>query len=76
MDGRDDPSSSRAGGGRVSQRDIYDNDLDGVFETEILTPLLGASLAGFEVAPDLHQPFTDEYIVGELGSGVSQHLSW
>ena len=64
VNGRDGPSSTRAGGGQVSQRDIYDNDLDGVFETEELTPLLQAGFAGFEFQEGLHQPFTDEFIVG------------
>ena len=38
--------------------------LDGVFETEIPSPVVDASVGGFEFHPDLHQPFSDEFIVG------------
>ncbi len=64
VNGRDRVSSTRPARARASVRDIYDNDLDGVFETEFLTPVVTASFGGFEFQPGLHQPFTDEFIVG------------
>jgi hypothetical protein len=48
----------------VSQRREYDNNLDGVFETIQLLPASSAALAGQQIAPGLHQPFLDEFIVG------------
>jgi hypothetical protein len=53
------------GGGDVAgQRDLYDNDLDGTFETERISPARTATLAANEFDPDLHQPFIDEGILG------------
>jgi hypothetical protein len=43
---------------------VYDNDLDGVFETERFTPQTRAEIAEAEFDPDLHQPWVDEAIVG------------
>jgi hypothetical protein len=51
-------------GSKVNTRDEYDNNLDGVFETVIIDPAVTAQLAGHEFAPDLHQPYVDEFIVG------------
>ena len=48
----------------VSFRREYDNNLDGVFETIQLLPASSAALAGQQIAPGLHQPFLDEFIVG------------
>jgi hypothetical protein len=51
----------------VSLRREYDNDLDGVFgeagEIE-LRPATGGAVAAQQIAPDLHQPYIDEFIVG------------
>ncbi|MGQ0733645.1 MAG: carboxypeptidase regulatory-like domain-containing protein [Acidobacteriota bacterium] len=49
---------------KVSFRNEYDNNLDGVFETLRETPAVTEQLAGQEFAPDLHQPWVDEFIVG------------
>jgi hypothetical protein len=51
-------------GSKVSFRDEYDNNLDGTFETIREDPAVTAQLAGQEFAPDLHQPYVDELIVG------------
>jgi hypothetical protein len=64
VNGRDGPSSFRAGVGSVSTLDVYDLNLDGVFETERRTPNVPGSLAGIEFQEGLHQPWTDEFIVG------------
>ena len=64
VNGRDHATSSRPARSRPSQRDIYDNDLDGVFETVRLSPVVDAAQGGWEFEEGLHQPFTDEYLVG------------
>jgi hypothetical protein len=51
-------------GGRAEQRDLYDNDGDGTFETPIVDAARTATLAASEFDPDLHQPFVDEFILG------------
>ena len=48
----------------VSFRREYDNNLDGVFETVQVVPASSATLAGQQIAKDLHQPYLDEFIVG------------
>lgn len=48
----------------AEQRDLYDLDLDGSFETTQLSPARTASLAASEFDPDLHQPYVDEFILG------------
>jgi Carboxypeptidase regulatory-like domain/TonB dependent receptor len=48
----------------VSFRREYDNNLDGVFETTVLAPATTSAVAAQQIAPDLHQPFVDEFIVG------------
>jgi len=48
----------------VSFRREYDNNLDGVFETTVLAPASSTALAGQQIAPGLHQPYLDEFIVG------------
>ena len=64
VNGRDYATGDRPARSSPSQIDRYDNDLDGVFETQILSPVVDAAFGGFEFHPDLHQPFTDEFIVG------------
>jgi hypothetical protein len=49
---------------RAAQRDTYDFDGDGIFEIEISTPAVTASLGGFEFDPNVHQPWVDEFIIG------------
>jgi hypothetical protein len=51
----------------VSFRREYDNNLNGIWgepgET-VLAPASSAALAGQQIAPGLHQPYLDEFIVG------------
>ncbi len=51
-------------GSKVSTRTEYDNNLDGTFETVVLAPAVTASLASYELDPNTHQPYLDEFIVG------------
>ena len=48
----------------AGQRDDYDFNGDGVFETSTTTAARSASIANYEFADGLHQPFVDEFIVG------------
>jgi len=51
-------------GGRAGFVDTYDLDGDGVFETRFDDPARTGSLAASEFAPNLHQPYVDEFILG------------
>lgn len=53
----------------LGQRDLYDLDLDGTFETVFLTPPTAAATANRAIDPDLHQPS-----VREWGTGVSRQF--
>jgi Carboxypeptidase regulatory-like domain/TonB-dependent Receptor Plug Domain/TonB dependent receptor len=44
--------------------DRYDNNLDGVFETEFITPASNAVRQDRAIDPDRTQPFTDEFLLG------------
>jgi hypothetical protein len=46
------------------QRDIFDANGDGIFETEQITPAATAAINRLAFDPNLHQPFVDEYAVG------------
>ena len=48
----------------AGQRDLYDADGDGRFETEVNAAARTASIADYEFAKDLHQPYVDEFILG------------
>ena len=48
----------------AGQRDEYDFNADGVFESVVDTPARSASIADYEFADGLHQPYVDEYIIG------------
>ena len=52
----------------VSFRREFDNNLNGVFGENLseiqLAPATSAAVAGQQIAPDLHQPYIDEFIVG------------
>jgi hypothetical protein len=52
------PTSNRA------QREIFDNNGDGIFETEQFSPAATSSIVGQAFDPDVHQPFVDEYAFG------------
>jgi hypothetical protein len=48
----------------AGQRDEYDFNSDGVFETSTTVPARSASIADYEFAERLHQPYVDEFIIG------------
>lgn len=48
----------------AGQRDEYDADGDGRFETVVTAAARTASIADYEFADDLHQPYVDELILG------------
>ena len=51
-------------GGTALQRDTFDVDGDGTFETERITAARNASLAPYEFDANVHQPHVDEFIFG------------
>jgi hypothetical protein len=53
-----------AGTNRAGRRDLYDLNLDGVFETEFVEPPSTIRSTDREIDPDRRQPFVDEWIVG------------
>ncbi len=63
VNGRD-PITTFGPTSRRLQRDIYDADGDGVFETEVITPAATAAINALAFDPNLHQPFVNEYAVG------------
>jgi hypothetical protein len=78
VNGRD-PITTFGPTSRRNQRNIYDADGDGVFETEIVTPPATAEINRLAFDPDLHQPFVDEYAVGfarQFGGQISLDLSF
>jgi hypothetical protein len=48
----------------AGQVDEYDFNYDGVFESRVVTPARSATIADYEFADGLHQPYVDEYILG------------
>lgn len=78
VNGRD-PITTFGPTSRRNQRDIYDANGDGVFETEIVTPAATAEINKLAFDPELHQPFVDEYAVGfakQFRGQVSLDLSF
>ena len=63
MTGRDNVTRYIGAAGSASFS-LYDNDGDGVFETRRDSPATDNSLAPLRFDPNIHQPFTDEFIVG------------
>jgi len=63
MMGRDGVTTF-GGNARVGLRDEYDTNLDGVFDSVILTPANTAAVAANQFSADLHQPYVDEVILG------------
>ena len=53
----------------VGQRDLYDVDLDGTFETVFVTPATTGTILNRTIDPDLHQPYVQEW-----GAGYSRQL--
>ena len=63
--GRDYITTFAAGLPRgATTTDMSDANGDGVFETTIVTPAATAALSGIEFNKNLHNPFTDEFVVG------------
>ena len=54
----------------VGQRDLYDLNLDGTFETVFVTPPTSAAIANRNIDPDLHQPYVQEW-----GAGFSRQFA-
>jgi hypothetical protein len=48
----------------AGQLDQYDANGDGIFESVVDTAARAASIADYEFADGLHQPYVDEYIIG------------
>ncbi len=63
VNGRD-PITTFGPTSRRFQREIYDADGDGVFETEVITPAATAAINALAFDPQLHQPYVNEYAVG------------
>jgi hypothetical protein len=59
-----DAITTFGGSGTVNIRTLYDNNLDGVFETERFSAAGTPTLASQEMDPDNHQPWVDEWIIG------------
>ena len=53
----------------VGQRDLYDLNLDGTFETVFVTPATTGAIVNRTIDPDLHQPYVQEW-----GAGYSRQL--
>jgi hypothetical protein len=63
----------------AGQRDDYDLDANGSFETVVTTPARSASIASSEFDSELHQPYVDEFIVGfrkQFPGQLSVDASW
>jgi Carboxypeptidase regulatory-like domain/TonB dependent receptor-like, beta-barrel/TonB-dependent Receptor Plug Domain len=54
----------------LGQRDLYDLDLDGTFETVFLTPATTGAIVNRTIDPDLHQPYVQEW-----GAGLSRQIA-
>jgi hypothetical protein len=63
VNGRD-PITTFGPTSRRFQRDVFDANGDGIFETEQITPAATAAINALAFDPDLHQPFVNEYAVG------------
>jgi len=63
MMGRD-AVTTFGGNARVGMRDDYGANLDQKIDSTIRTPANTAAVAANQFAPDLHQPFVDEFILG------------
>src|SRR5207245_4679881 len=59
----DQPSQTATSAGTASlgQRDLYDLNLDGSFETTLITPAVLTVTPGRTVDPGLHQPFVQDW---------------
>jgi Carboxypeptidase regulatory-like domain/TonB dependent receptor len=62
----DQPSqmAPSVGSATLGQRDLYDSNFDGTFETVFVTPSTLTLTRGRFIDPDLHQPFVQEWGLG------------
>ena len=61
----------------VGQRDLYDLNLDGTFETVFVVPPTTGAIVNRTIDPDLHQPYVQEWGVGygrQLAGGVTVNV--
>lgn len=58
------PVAAFGGDDAAGLRDTYDQNGDGIFETEILTPPRAAAVSTQQFDPSLHQPLFDEFTLG------------
>jgi Carboxypeptidase regulatory-like domain/TonB dependent receptor len=67
----DQPAQTGAsvGTSTLGQRDLYDVNLDGIFETLLVTPATFGVTAGRSIDPDFHQPYVQEW-----GAGYAKQL--
>ena len=70
-------TGSSIGTSSLARRDLYDLNLDGVFETALATPATLSVTPGRSIDPDFHQPFADEsgagfqhQFAGQVTAGV------
>src|SRR6202008_356702 len=63
MGGRD-AVAGFSGNRTSSSKTIYDVNGDGIFEAEVVTPAVPASVDAQRFDPDFHQPFVDEFTGG------------
>jgi hypothetical protein len=78
MGGRD-AVAAFSGNPRSSSTTRYDINGDGIFESEVLTPEVPASVDSQRFDPDFHQPFVDEFTAGyqrQLPFDVSLDVAW
>ena len=67
------------GSSSAATRNIYDNNLDGIFETERITPGATTILRNRVIDPDKHQPFFDEWTIGyrrQFPGQISVSAGW
>lgn len=57
-------TGTSVGTSAVSQRDLFDLNLDGTFETVLATPATFAVTPARSIDPDFHQPYVQEWGVG------------
>lgn len=63
----------------LGQRDLYDVDLDGTFETTFVTPPSTSAIASRSIDPDLHQPSVEEWGGGasrQFGGSIAVNLDF
>ena len=78
VNGRD-PITTFGPTSRRFQRDIFDNNGDGIFEIEQVTPAATAAINALAFDPKLRQPSVDEYAVGyakQFPGQISLDLSY